>query len=152
MFLHYYIIGIIMIRFLSILFRWVSCQGSLLKCRICSSVLELWLEPARLRLISSAHVKGQWAVYSAQQFWSHIHSAVDNGGAGGARVPLKFGGSEKGQSLISTYRSLTITTNTPGFKALSMALIDYISRQMIEPPLQIKILRPSDLNYRIFYM
>ena len=71
-------------------------------------------------------------------------------GAEGDRAPLKFGGSEKGRSLISTYQSLTITTNTPGFKALSMVLIHYISRQMLEPPLEIKILRPTDLNYRIF--
>ena len=27
-------------------------------------------------------------------------SGVDSGGAGGARVPLEFGGSEKGRSLI----------------------------------------------------
>ena len=51
-----------------------------------------------------------------------IHSAVDSGGAGGARVPPEFGGSEKGRSLISAYRSLAITTNTPGFKKLSTAL------------------------------
>ena len=31
-----------------------------------------------------------------------------------------------------------------------MSLIHYISRQMLEPPLEIKILRPSDLNYRFF--
>ena len=43
-------------------------------------------------------------------------SAVDSRGAGGARAPPEFGGSEKGQSLISAYRSLAITTNTPGFK------------------------------------
>ena len=49
-------------------------------------------------------------------------SAVDSGGAGGTRAPPKFWGSEKGQSLISAYRSLAITTNTPGFKKLSMAL------------------------------
>ena len=49
-------------------------------------------------------------------------SAVDSGGAGGARAPPKFGGSEKGRSQISAYRSLAITTNTPGFKKLSTAL------------------------------
>ena len=43
-------------------------------------------------------------------------------GAGGARAPPEFGGSEKGRSLISAYRSLDITTNTPGFKKLSTAL------------------------------
>ena len=46
-------------------------------------------------------------------------SAVDSGGA---RAPPEFGGSEKGRSLISAYRSLAITTNTPGFKKLSTAL------------------------------
>ena len=30
-----------------------------------------------------------------------LSSAVDSGGAGGARAPPEFGGSEKGQSLIS---------------------------------------------------
>ena len=52
-------------------------------------------------------------------------SAVDSGGAGGAgvaRAPPEFGGSEKGRSLISAYRSLAITTNTPGFKKLYTAL------------------------------
>ena len=47
-------------------------------------------------------------------------STVDSGGA---RAPQEFGSSEKGQSLISAYPSLAITTNTPGFKKLSMALI-----------------------------
>ena len=32
-------------------------------------------------------------------------SGVDSGGAGGARTPPKFEGSEKGRSLISAYRS-----------------------------------------------
>ena len=41
----------------------------------------------------------------------------------GARAPPEFGGSEKGQSLNSGYRSLAITTNTPGFKKLSTALL-----------------------------
>ena len=48
--------------------------------------------------------------------------AVDSGGAGSARVPPEFGGLEKGQSLISAYQSLAITTNTPGFKKLNTAL------------------------------
>ena len=52
-----------------------------------------------------------------------IFSAVDSGGAGGTRAPPEFGGSEKGRSLISAYRSLSITTNTPGFKKLSTALV-----------------------------
>ena len=33
-------------------------------------------------------------------------SAVDSGGAGGARAPQVFEGSEMGRSLISAYRSL----------------------------------------------
>ena len=49
-------------------------------------------------------------------------SAVDSWGAGGARAPPEFGGSEKGQSLISAYRSLAITSNTPGFRKVSTAL------------------------------
>jgi hypothetical protein len=52
-----------------------------------------------------------------------IYSAVFSGGAGGARAPPEFGGSEKGRSLISAYPSLAITTNTPGFKKLNTALI-----------------------------
>ena len=34
-----------------------------------------------------------------------IYSAIDSSGAGGARAPPEFGGSEKGRSLISAYRS-----------------------------------------------
>ena len=37
-----------------------------------------------------------------------MHSAVFSGGAGGARAPPEFGGSQKGQSLISAYQSLAI--------------------------------------------
>ena len=47
---------------------------------------------------------------------SSIYSAVFSGGAGGARAPPEFGGSQKGRSLISAYQSLAITTNNPGFK------------------------------------
>ena len=54
--------------------------------------------------------------------WCVLSSAVFKGGAGGARALPEFGGSEKGQSLISAYRSLAITTNTPGFKKLNTAL------------------------------
>ena len=50
-------------------------------------------------------------------------SAIDSGGAGGARALLEFWGSEKGQSLISAYWKLAITTNTPWFKKLSAVLI-----------------------------
>ena len=35
----------------------------------------------------------------------------------------KFGGSEKGRSLISAYQSLAITTDTPGFEKLNTALL-----------------------------
>ena len=35
----------------------------------------------------------------------------------------KFGGSLKGQSLISAYRSLAITASASGFEKLSMALL-----------------------------
>ena len=55
--------------------------------------------------------------------WGYISSAVFSGGAGGARAPPEFGGSEKGRSLISAYRSLAITMNTPGFKKLYTALL-----------------------------
>ena len=34
-----------------------------------------------------------------------------------------FGGSEKSRSLISAYRSLVITTDTPGFKYRTYAII-----------------------------
>ena len=52
-----------------------------------------------------------------------IHgSAVFSGGAGGARAPPEFGGSQKGRSLISAYQSLAITTNIPGFEKLNTAL------------------------------
>ena len=54
-------------------------------------------------------------------------SAVFSGGAGGARAPPEFRGSQKGQSLISAYQSLAITTNTPGFEKLNTALnLDYL--------------------------
>ena len=43
------------------------------------------------------------------------------------------GGSEKGQSLISAYRSLAITTNTAGFKKLSMSLDSLISEGFYLP-------------------
>ena len=51
-------------------------------------------------------------------------SAVFSGGAEGARAPPDFWGSQKGQSLISAYQSLAITTNTPGFEKLNTALIE----------------------------
>ena len=54
---------------------------------------------------------------------AELSSTIDSGEAGSARAPLEFGGSEKGQSLISTYWSLAITTNTPKLKKLSTVLI-----------------------------
>ena len=53
----------------------------------------------------------------------HMISGVDSGGAGGARAPPEFEGSEKGRSLISAYRSLAITASTSGFEKLSTALL-----------------------------
>ena len=52
-----------------------------------------------------------------------IFSGVDSGGAGGARAPPEFGRSEKGQSLISAYRSLAITASSSGFENLSTELL-----------------------------
>ena len=46
-------------------------------------------------------------------------SAVFSGGA-----PPEFGSSQQGQSLISAYQSLAITTNIPGFGKLNTALSD----------------------------
>ena len=51
-----------------------------------------------------------------------LFSAVFRGGAGGARAPPEFGGSQKGRSLISAYQSLAITTKAPGFEKLNTAL------------------------------
>ena len=53
---------------------------------------------------------------------SSSQATLDSGVAGGARPSPEFGGSEKGWSLISAYRSLVITMNTPRFKKLSTAL------------------------------
>ena len=50
--------------------------------------------------------------------WCVLSSAVFKGGAGGARALPEFGGSEKGQSLISAYRSLVITPSTSRFEKL----------------------------------
>ena len=49
-------------------------------------------------------------------------SAVFSGGAGGARAPPEFWGSERGRSLISAHQSLSITASTSGFEKLSTAL------------------------------
>ena len=40
---------------------------------------------------------------------------IDSGGAGGARAPPEFWGSEKGRSLISANQSLAITASTSRF-------------------------------------
>ena len=40
-------------------------------------------------------------------------SAVFSGGAGGARAPPEYGGSQKGRSLISAYQSLAIYYEHP---------------------------------------
>ena len=58
--------------------------------------------------------------------------AVFSGGAGGARAPPEFGGSKKGRSLISAYRSLAITTNNPGFKKLSTELIGILQNLSLQ--------------------
>ena len=60
------------------------------------------------------------ALYSALYFV--YRQCIDNVGAGGARAPPEFGGSERGQSLISAYRRLAITASTSGFEKLSTVL------------------------------
>ena len=70
-------------------------------------------------------------------------SAVDSGGAGGARAPPEFGGSEKGRSLISAYRSLAITTDTPGFKKLSTALRSIVYGHKKTQNISVCISKPS---------
>ena len=54
---------------------------------------------------------------------ANYSSAVFSGGAGGARAPPEFRGSQKGRSLISAYQSLAITKNTPELEKLNTALI-----------------------------
>ena len=49
-------------------------------------------------------------------------SGMDSGGAGGARTPSEFWGSEKGQIMISAYRSLVITSSTSVFEKPSTML------------------------------
>ena len=66
--------------------------------------------------------------FSKFKYRSTGPSAVDSGGAGDVRTPTEFGGSEKGQSLISAYRSLAITASTSGFEKLSMALSLFCNR------------------------
>ena len=50
------------------------------------------------------------------------NSAVFRGGAGGARAPPEFRGSQKGRSLISAYQSFAITASISGFEKLSTVL------------------------------
>ena len=76
-----------------------------------------------------------------------MDSAVDSGGAGGARAPPEFGGSEKGRSLISAYRSLAITTSTSGFEKLSTALLLSIKLKVFLKP--IKASAKSNQNQEI---
>jgi hypothetical protein len=71
----------------------------------------LWLTLTAICVLAVENCAGRFHV-----------SAVNSGGAGGARAPPEFGGSEKERSLIYAYRSLAITMNTPGFKKLSTAL------------------------------
>ena len=52
-----------------------------------------------------------------------LDNGIDSRGSGGARAPPDFGGSLKGQSLISARRSLAITASASGFEKLSMALL-----------------------------
>ena len=66
-------------------------------------------------------------------------SSVDSGGDGGVRAPPKFGGSEKGWSLISSYQSWAITTNTSGFKKLSTGLINNQACSVLPHPNHFKI-------------
>ena len=63
-------------------------------------------------------------------FLIHI-SAVDSRGAGGARAPPEFWGSEKGRSLIPVYPSLAITMNTTGFKIKAIYGADIVTKHMI---------------------
>ena len=48
--------------------------------------------------------------FSKLEFLSLLTASYLAGVLGGARAPPEFGGSEKGRSLISAYRSLAITT------------------------------------------
>ena len=69
----------------------------------------------RIQLSSLSRTKSGEQVWFRQEW----HSAVFSGGAGSARAPPEFGGSQKGQSL-----SLAITMNTPGFEKLTTALFE----------------------------
>ena len=69
--------------------------------------------------------------FSIKMFLKPVCSTVFSGGAGGARAPPEFRGSQKERSLISAHQSLAITTNTPGFEKLNTALVD--EGEMITP-------------------
>ena len=62
----------------------------------------------------------------------NICSGLDRGDAGVAKAPPEFGGSLKGRSLISAYRSLAITASTSGFGKLSTALLRDIYLLMVK--------------------
>ena len=65
-----------------------------------------------------------------------LFSDVDSGGAGGARAPPEFEGSEKGRSLISAFWSLAITASTSGFEKLSTALLLSIKLKVFLKPIK----------------
>ena len=50
-------------------------------------------------------------LYEVENLKTNTSSAVFSGGAGGARAPPEFEGSQKGQSLISAHQSLAINLN-----------------------------------------
>ena len=58
-----------------------------------------------------------------QSLRDYIFRGVDSGGAGGARAPLEFQGSEKRPRLISVYQCLAITASNFGFEKIFTALI-----------------------------
>ena len=58
-------------------------------------------------------------------------SGVDSRGVGDARAPPEFGGSLKGQSLISACQSLAITASTSGFEKISTVLNSERSEQLL---------------------
>ena len=76
-------------------------------------------------------------------------SAVFSGGAGGARAPPEFRGSQKGRSLISAFQSLAITTNTPGFEKLNTALA-YLPNQLTSS-CQRSLWMPPNLANLVFH-
>ena len=83
----------------------------------------------------------------SQFIQEHHASAVFSGGAGGARAPPEFRGSQKGRSLISAYQSLAITTNTPGFEKLNTALgFRNMSEKLIFFSIQMWLIKIQKIN------